>query len=240
MPDSLVVISGASSGLGLALARTVPYEGARIVDVSRRGAPGLEHLKADLAEPAGWSAVADFFDREVAGFEGERVVFFHNAGTLQPMGFAGEVDADGYRRQVLLNSASPQVLGAAFLSAARSARARCDLVMISSGAASSVYEGWSAYNAGKAAMDQWVRTAGAEQARRGGRCRVVAIAPGVVATAMQEEIRRMDASDFPDVERFHELHDDGVLRDPEDVARDLWALLETDLANGAVLDVRED
>ena len=106
------------------------------------------------------------------GFAGERVVFVHSAGTLEPIGFAGEVDAASYARQVLLNSAAPQALGDAFLRAAAGTEAPCTLLFISSGAASSVYEGWTAYGAGKAAVDQWVRTAGAEQKRRGGRCRV--------------------------------------------------------------------
>jgi benzil reductase ((S)-benzoin forming) len=238
MAGTLVIVTGASRGIGLAFARAVPFPGARVVDVSRRGGSGFEHLGADLSQPAGWRAVADFFEREVAGFDGERVVFCHNAGTLQPMGYAGEVDAAAYERQVLLDSASPQVLGAAFLAACRRTRAECHLLMISSGAARSVYEGWSAYGAGKAALDQWVRTAGAEQARRG-HCRIVAVAPGVVETAMQAEIRAMDPRDFPEVARFVELHEQGALRDPEAVARELWALLGRELPNGAVVDLRD-
>jgi benzil reductase ((S)-benzoin forming) len=149
------------------------------------------------------------------------------------------VDSEAYTRNVLLNSASPQVLGAAFLHAARRCQARCHLVMIGSGAAHSVYEGWTSYGAGKAAVDQWVRTAGAEQARRGGRVTVLSIAPGVVATAMQEEIRATDPADFPDVERFVELHEGGELREPKTVARELWSLLDRPLENGSVLDLRE-
>jgi benzil reductase ((S)-benzoin forming) len=239
MAESLVLITGASSGLGLALARTVPWSPARVIDVSRRGAPGLEHVKADLADPAGWREAAALFEREVAGFEGERAVFVHSAGTLDPIGFAGEVDADAYARQVLLNSAAPQVLGDAFLRAALATRAPCFVVMISSGAARSVYEGWSAYGAGKAAMDQWVRTAGAEQERRGGRVRLVSVAPGVVETAMQERIRATAPRDFPGVERFHELARSGALRDPRDAARDVWSLLGRELPNGAVVDLRD-
>jgi benzil reductase ((S)-benzoin forming) len=237
--QSLVFISGASSGLGLALARTVPWSPARVIDVSRRGSPGFEHVKADLADPAGWREVAALFERELAGFGGERAVFVHSAGTLEPIGFAGEVDAEAYARQVLLNSAAPQVLGDAFLRAARATAAPCFVVMISSGAARSVYEGWSAYGAGKAALDHWVRTAGAEQARRGGRVRILAVAPGVVETAMQERIRATDAADFPEVQRFHELAERGELRAPEDAARDVWSLLERDLPNGAVVDLRD-
>ncbi|MDX1385433.1 MAG: SDR family NAD(P)-dependent oxidoreductase, partial [Thermoanaerobaculia bacterium] len=147
MSGHLVLISGASSGLGRALADTVPFRGARLLNLSRRATPGLEHVAADLADPAGWRAAGESFAREVAGFRGERVVFVHSAGTLDPIGPAGEVDPERYRRSVLLNSAAPQILGEAFLRAARATEARCDAVMISSGAARSLYEGWSAYGA---------------------------------------------------------------------------------------------
>jgi benzil reductase ((S)-benzoin forming) len=130
------------------------------------------------------------------------------------------------------------VLGDAFLRGSAASRASATLLFIGSGASTSVYEGWSGYNAGKAAVDHWTRTVGAEQERRGGRCRVLCVAPGIVATAMQEEIRATAERDFPDVERFRELHRDGVLRAPHDVARELWSLLDRDLPNGAVLDLR--
>jgi len=234
----LVFVSGGSSGIGAALARAVPWEGSRVLSLSRRAAAGLEHVAVDLAEPTGWEVVAKAFAREMAGFAGERVVFFHAAGTLTPIGFAGEVDAGAYCRNVLINSAAPQILGDAFLRAAQKTRARCDLVFISSGAAHSIYEGWTSYAAGKAAVDQWTRTAGAEQARRGGRCRVLAVAPGVVETPMQAEIRKTAARDFPEVGRFVELKRAGELRAPEDAARDIWALLARELPNGAVLDLR--
>jgi len=238
VPDALVLITGASSGIGRALAQSVPFDDARVIDISRRGGAGIEHVRADLAEPAGWRTVSALFDAEVAGFGGTRVVFVHSAGTLEPIGYAGEVEPAAYARQVLLNAASPQVLGDAFLRAARRTRAACDLLMISSGAAHSVYEGWSAYCAGKAAMDQWVRTAGAEQRRRGNRCRIVAVAPGIVETTMQAQIRSTPREAFPEVAKFEQLYREGALRSPTQVALDLWALLEGELENGAVLDLR--
>jgi benzil reductase ((S)-benzoin forming) len=239
VPGALVFVSGASRGIGRALALSVPWPGARVIGISRGAAPGLEHCPADLADPAGWELVAAHFERELRGFAGERAVFVHAAGTLEPIGFAGEEDAAAYRREVLLNSASPQVLGDAFLRALRGTQAAGQIVMISSGAARSVYQGWSAYGAGKAAVDHWVRTVGAEQERRGGRVRVLSVAPGIVATAMQEEIRATPSARFPEVARFVELHRAGELRDAAEVAREIWALLERPLANGAVLDLRE-
>jgi benzil reductase ((S)-benzoin forming) len=143
-----------------------------------------------------------------------------------------------YHRNVLLNSAAPQVLGDAFLRALHTRDRTGTILFIGSGASTRVYEGWTGYCAGKAATDHWVRTAGAEQERRGGRCRILCVAPGIVETPMQEAIRATAARDFPEVERFAELHRSGQLRRPLDVAHELWTLLERDLPNGSVLDLR--
>jgi NAD(P)-dependent dehydrogenase (short-subunit alcohol dehydrogenase family) len=239
MAANLIFVTGGSSGVGAAMAQEVPYADTRVIDISRRGLAGVEHFAADLADPEQWNGVSELFAAEMNGFDGERVVLIHSAGTLHPIGFAGEVSAKDYARQVLLNSASPQVLGEAFLRAARETRAACFLVMISSGAARNIYEGWSAYGPGKAAVDQWVRTVGAEQQRRGGRCKVLSIAPGIVATGMQAEIRATPSEDFPEVESFVELHETGQLREPGEVATEIWALIEKDLENGAVVDLRD-
>jgi benzil reductase ((S)-benzoin forming) len=236
---NLVFITGGSSGIGLALARAVPFEDAQIYDVSRRGNDDFDHIPADLANPESWDVLGDFFIQQLDGFKGERAVFIHCAGTLDPIGFAGEVSASGYKRNVLLNSAAPQVLGDAFLDAAARTRAQCHLLMISSGAATHVYEGWSSYCAGKAAVNQWVSTAGAEQVMRGNHCRVLAVAPGIVATAMQSQIRNTPAEQFPQVARFKEMYEQGQLRNPDEVAREIWALLDRDLPNGAFVDLRE-
>lgn len=237
MGSSLIFITGGSSGIGAAMARLVPYANARVINVSRRTLAGIENHRLDLAEPAAWREVAQLFARELESFAGERVVFVHSAGTLEPIGFAGEVAPDAYARQVLLNSAAPQVLGDAFLRAARDVEADCRVVMITSGAAFNVYEGWSAYCAGKAAVDHWVRTVGAEQAHRGNRCRVLAVAPGIVETPMQAQIRASSARDFPSVGRFVELHARAATRTPEDAAREIWSLLDRPLQNGAVVDL---
>lgn len=235
--SALVIVSGASRGLGAELLRRVPFP-ARTVDLSRT-TPAADathdHVAVDLATETGWRRAAEFFDEALAQHAGERVVFFHNAGTLEPIGFAGDVDGDAYRRNVLLNSAAPQILGDAFLRAASRHSMRATLVMISSGAAHKVYEGWSSYCAGKAAVEHWVRTVGAEQARRAG-CTVFSIRPGVVDTEMQAEIRAMETRDFPEVARFVDRHRTGGLRPAADVARDVWGLLDDPPENGAVLD----
>lgn len=238
MPDSLVWISGASSGIGEALARTVPWDGARVISISRSGPVGMEHVEADLSDPSSWRAVGASFRKELDGFDGQRVVFVHAAGTIEPLGFAGEVESETYAANIVLNSAAPQVLGHMFLAAARRVRANRHLVMLTSGAAKSVYPGWSSYGAGKAAIDQWVRNVGAEQSIRGG-VQVLSVAPGTVDTAMQTQLRAVAAEDFPNRQKFVDLHEGGRLSDPAHIAGDLWALVERGLDNGSVVDLRE-
>ncbi len=238
MSRSLVWISGASSGIGEALAATVPWEGARVLGVSRRAPVVGEHLEADLAEPGSWQLVGRSFEREFAGWSGERGVFVHAAGVVEPLGFVGEVATDSYVRNVILNSAAGQVLGHMFLAAARDVDARRQVVMLTSGAATSVYPGWASYGAGKAALDQWVRDVGAEQELRGG-AQLVAVAPGTVDTGMQQRLRGTAERDFPKRQKFVDLHRDGELADPERVAGEIWALLDRGLENGAVIDLRE-
>jgi NAD(P)-dependent dehydrogenase (short-subunit alcohol dehydrogenase family) len=235
--EALVWISGASSGIGQALAATVPWEDARLIGISRRPPLTGEHLEADLADPRSWESVGQSFERELRGWSGGRAVFVHAAGVVGPIGFAGEVDTESTSRSVLLDSAAPQVLGHMFLAAASHVDARRQIVMLTSGAATSVYPGWAVYGAGKAAVNQWVRDAGAEQDLRGG-VELIAIAPGTVDTGMQEQIRETDPADFPQRQKFIDLHDSGQLADPNRVARDIWALLDAGLENGAIVDLR--
>lgn len=241
MVDTLIWITGASAGLGAALAATAPYEHARVVSISRSPGPdGTEHLPADLSDPSSWSAIEAHLLARLPEFTGSRIVFVHNAGTLEPIGFAGEVDTQAYRANVLLNSAAGQVLGHAVLKAVAESgfQGAVQIAMISSGAATTPYPGWSSYAAGKAALDHWVRTVGEEQRQRGSSAAVIAVAPGVVATKMQEQIRATDAADFPNVERFHALHDEGELVDPETAARAVWSVLVLDLPSGTVTSVK--
>jgi NAD(P)-dependent dehydrogenase (short-subunit alcohol dehydrogenase family) len=166
--ECLVWVTGASQGIGQALVETVPWPGARVIGVSRSPGPAPVHLAADLSGAAGWDLLEDSFRRELAGFSGGRVVLVHAAGAIGPIGFAGETDPRQYRASVLLNAAAPLIAADAFLRAGRHLGCRRQLILMSSGAAQRAYPGVAAYGAAKAAVEQWVRAAGKEQARRGG------------------------------------------------------------------------
>lgn len=234
---TLVWVTGASQGIGRALIQAVPWQNARVIGVSRSPGPAPEQLAADLANSAGWDTLQASFQRELAGFAGDRVVFLHAAGAIDPIGFAGETDPRDSRASVLLNAAAPLILGEAFLRAGRHLKCRRQLVLFSSGAARRAYPGVAAYGAAKAAVEQWVRAVGDEQARRGG-AQVVSITPGRVATAMHEQLRAAGDDQLPDHAEFIRLHEEGLLRDPRDVASEIWSLLDDPgIASGQVIDL---
>lgn len=235
---TLVWIAGASGGIGRALAASVPWRQARVIGISRRSdSHGIEYLEADLSDPASWDRVGLCLRHASAAFDGDRVVFIHAAGTVDPIGFAGGIDTAAYIQNVLLNSASPQVLGHMFVEAVRELDVKRQLVMFTSGAAKSIYPGWSSYGAAKAGVDQWVRNVGAEQGPDG--VQVLAVAPGTVNTRMQDQLRATTDAEFPQRQKFVDLHREGKLSDPEQVARRIWRLLDEEFENGSVIDLRQ-
>lgn len=243
--EQLTIITGASSGIGAEMASQAEQAGHTVATVSRRPGPG-KHVAADLSEPGSWTAVSDWANELIESQEWDRIIFVHNAGSLHPAGFAGEVDSEHYVQNVLLNSASTQVLGDRFITAAEKAGVPAQFQVISSGAGKRPFLGWSSYCAGKAASDMWVRAAGLERAERASSVTIVSVGPGVVDTDMQAHIRSQSEETFPLVAQFQQM--ESQLASPRDVAAKLLYLASlnagdqlgsTTLENGAVTDVSQ-
>ncbi|HKJ56654.1 MAG TPA: SDR family NAD(P)-dependent oxidoreductase [Nitriliruptoraceae bacterium] len=233
----LAIITGASTGIGAALVDVARRAGAHVATTSRRDAAGDDHLGLDLADPSQWPRLRQWIAQLVTD-RVQRITLVHAAGTIAPIGFMGEVDPAELATSTLVNSAAPQVVGDAVIAGADGRPTT--IVMVTSGAATSAYAGLAPYCAGKAAMDHWVRVAGAEQDQRGRGVLVWAVAPGVVASDMQVQLRAADPEDFPNTTRHQALQDDDALDQPGSVAERLWQLAAARAhPNGAVLDLRE-
>lgn len=244
--ERVVWITGASAGIGQALVETIPWTDVLVVGVSRRGlgetrchGDGVtyEGVVVDLSKPPGWDVVRTSFEAHLHSGLTE-AVFIHAAASVGPLGFAGQVDEAAYSRAVILNTASPPVLGEMFIREIEKVKVRAQIVMLTSG--SSVQKGWTAYKAGKAGMSAWVHATGRALDARSASCRVLAVAPGLVETGMQEELRTADPATFPARGRFTAASRNGLPRSPADVAGDLWELLvRGEEPNGAILDLRD-
>jgi benzil reductase ((S)-benzoin forming) len=222
--DTVLWITGATSGIGEAMAATVPYDDARVINVARRAHPTLESVRADLSDPSDWDVVADHLATVLTGFSGRRAIFIHNAFVQDPVGFVGEVDPVAYRRHVLANAAAPLVLGEAFLRSVP-AGVEAGLVMMSSAAARVPYPARAGYGAGKAAMEQWVRAVRLEQAQRGSSVWVVAIRPGAVDTPSLRADAAADARVNPVAPALRDALARGAIDSAEVAARRIWDVL---------------
>lgn len=106
-------------------------------------------------------------------------------------------------------------------------------MLISSGAGRSPTAGWGVYCATKAALDRYAEVVALEQ---GASLRIASVAPGVVDTGMQAEIRSTDPDRFPAIQRFIDLHAGQQLASPDAVAQRLLRLLESDQFGQNIID----
>jgi len=225
---TVIWIAGATSGIGAALVRQCPLDGAEIVNASRRPHESLRSIAIDLTDPPSWRALTEDFEAVLSTFSGARALFIHNAFHYR-RAFIGEGRAAEQFDEVTANVVAPLVLGDAFVRAGRAAVERgieVGLVMMSSGAARLPYPSLGVYGAGKAAMEQWVRAARAEFTHLGRSPWVVSIRPGFVDTPASRRDAFASADDFPAAPALAEALSSGVgVLDADDVARQIWAAL---------------
>lgn len=236
--DTVAILTGASRGLGAALARALlARPGTLLVTVARRADPGLDaqalacgaqvrQIQADLSDP---SAAERAADGVLAGLpsNARRYLLINNAGTLDPIGRADELtDGRAIAAAFNLNVTAPMLLTARFLAATRDLAADRRVLNISSGAGRNPRAGWGVYCAAKAALDMATRVASQERDAHG--ARFASLAPGIVDTDMQAHIRASNPDSFPALAQFQAFHTEGKLSAPADVAGRILAYLDSD------------
>ncbi len=216
-------VSGASRGIGEALARRFAERGMCLVLCSR-GAPALPEGERILARRLDVRD-ADAMEALVPEIEqrfGVVDLWINNAGVLEPIAPVRDVSVQAFRDHVDTNLVGVFIGTRCYVRHLRRQGRGGVLVNMSSGAAWKPYEGWGAYCAGKAGVERLTEVVAAEEASIG--LRAYSVAPGVIDTAMQAQIRAADPSDFPDRERFVERKRTGDFNDPRMVADELLAI----------------
>ena len=134
---------------------------------------------------------------------------------------------------------APMLLSAAFLQATRQWPVPKKILNISSGLGRRAMASQSAYCAVKAGLDHFTRCMALDEALQPHGAKVCALAPGVIDTDMQVQLRQADATQFPDVQSFTNLHAQGQLTPPAEAARRVLAYLKRpDFGDNPVADVR--
>jgi benzil reductase ((S)-benzoin forming) len=229
---STYIIIGVSTGIGLGLAEHLLNKGHRVIGIGRKSSiqnPNYSFLQLDLSDER---AVHDFTFPEAK----ENLVFFYNSGILGEVMSISRQSEMNAKNVFQINylaafTLTQKVLKLDFLE---------QIIYISSGAAKRAIPSWSQYCASKAALDMFAETLQLELNTEARDIVVRSVAPGVVDTPMQTLIRETDESDFPSVENFRALHENGELSSPQEVAQKLGKVINNpELFSGVCLSLRE-
>jgi benzil reductase ((S)-benzoin forming) len=168
------------------------------------------------------------------------VTLINNAGVIGALAPLDRLPLAEIVQGLRVGLESAMLLSAVFLDATRSWPGQRRVLNISSGLGRSAMAGSAVYCAAKAGMDHFTRAVALEQATQANPARLVSMAPGVIDTDMQIQLRAGDPALFPDRARFVKLQADGALLSPADCATRLLARLErADFGQTVIADIRE-
>ena len=251
MTQHLFILTGASRGMGLAMARQLLRSGNTLLCLSRSandtlvaqaeqaGAVLLQWTE-DLALGARTSARLEQWLQEQAGKSFASATLINNAGVIPRIGPLAEADADDLSHALRVGLEAPMQLTSAFLRATTSWPGLRKVLNISSGLGRRAMASQAGYCAAKAGMDHFTRCLALEEALKTNGAKVCSLAPGVIDTNMQEQLRAADSNAFPDQSSFLNLKTSGSLASPEQAAtRVLAVLMRDDFGANPVADVRD-
>ncbi|KAM0751690.1 short-chain dehydrogenase [Meredithblackwellia eburnea MCA 4105] len=227
--NPVVILTGASKGLGLATLEILLKSKANVVALSRTQSPEVQALVAqhpdqlvvhlgDVAKDEDNKAAVDL---ALSSFNRLDSLIL-NAGTLFPIGTTESLKGklDEYKKLFDINffslvsivsHAIPHLRAASSLQPDAVAKVG-RVVMVSSGASTGGVAAWGAYSASKAAMNSFVRTLGNEESS----IISVAIRPGMVDTTMQKSVRELGAEHMKpnELTKFTTAYASGTLVPP--------------------------
>jgi NAD(P)-dependent dehydrogenase (short-subunit alcohol dehydrogenase family) len=246
----LTVITGASRGLGRAMAEQLLQPGRRLLCISRQSDDALaarareagtelEQWHQDLADPVPAAARLAAWIQQLDAEDFDTATLINNAGTIgRPRPLSGADPAE-LAQALRVGLEAPMLLTAAFLGATKTWRAERKVLNISSGLGRNAMGSQAPYCAAKAGMDHFSRAVALEEKGIGG-AKIVSLAPGVIDTDMQVQLRETDPALFPDRTRFETLKSEGKLDSPESAAAKVLSYLaRLDFGTNPVADVRD-
>ena len=196
----VILVTGASGGLGNAIARCLGWTGASLVLMARRKAV-LEQVRAsveslggkalvvagDVTDPEACRHAVDQAEKSLGGID----ALINNAGVIDPLAVTAEASIKDWQNSLTANLLGPFCLIRSALPSLR--RRRGCIINISSGAAQIPIYGAGAYCAAKAALNHLTRVLALEEPA----VAAVAIRPGMVDTPMQDRLRHRAAEIMP-------------------------------------------
>ncbi|MGL4597395.1 MAG: SDR family NAD(P)-dependent oxidoreductase [Bacteroidia bacterium] len=233
-------ISGTSRGLGRALANVLlAQEDVRVWGFSRGAGPAhpnYTHFPVDLGNS---EAVNSIVFPELT--DASQLVLINNAGAISPVARAGTQEANAIEKLIFLNLTAPIILTNAFLKKYAQNNTPKLIVHISSGAGRRGIDAWNVYCATKAGLDNHARAVAEELlATQKNDTYIFSVAPGIIDTAMQTEIRTTTQDQFSLADQFKLYHETNQLASPDLVAKKFLTIFNhPEKATGPVFSIND-
>lgn len=259
MTQHLYIITGASRGLGFAMAQHCLQPDHRVLCISRNESSELaSHAKAAMCTLEQWPLNLDHGleaaamlsqwlahqGRTPGAFQSATLI--NNAALLPKIAPLSASDPADIATVLRVGLEAPMQLCSAFLGQTEQWKTPAGQALqrrvlnISSGLGRSAMASQSIYCASKAGMDHFTRCLALEEAAKPNGARVCAMAPGVIDTDMQLHLRSAAAPLFADQGRFIDLKTKGQLSSARDCAQKLMAYLNRpDFGSTPVADIRD-
>jgi len=250
MTPHLTILTGASRGMGLAMAEQLLAPGRTLLCIARHANPALaqqaaacgatlEQWTLDLNDSVPAAQRLQQWLQSQAAEQFASATLINNAGLIPPIAPLGQSDPAELAKALRVGLEAPLLLCGAFLHATQHWQVPRKVLNISSGLGRRAMASQAAYCAAKAGMDHFTRCMALDEAQNPHGARVCSLAPGVIDTDMQVQLRQADAAQFPDRESFENLHLRGQLTRPAEAAsRVLAYLARPDFGEQPVADVR--
>lgn len=226
-------ITGTSRGIGKGFADyLLKNSNNRVIGISRQQSinnNNYKHVNLDLTNAEAISNFKFNFHPEA-----KKIYLINNAGSLGFIKPVGKLDASTIIKNYTLNLIAPSVLSNTFIDFYNTIDAEKVIVNISSGAGKAPVDGWAVYCASKAGLDMFSRVVDEEQKiivqqadkKTDKGFKIFSIAPGIVDTEMQNDIRKASKNNFSRLENFIVFKANNELLDPAIVSEKYFKILE--------------
>ena len=250
MTQHLYILTGASRGMGLAMAQQLLQLGNVLLCISRNVNPALTtaaqnadvpltQWTQDLADCVGASDRLREWLNSQNPADFASVSLINNAGVIPPIAPLRQSNPADLALALRVGLEAPMALSAAFLGGTHSWPIPRKVLNISSGLGRYPMASQAGYCAAKAGMDHFTRCLALDEALHANGAKVCALAPGVIDTDMQVQLRGAAGEAFPDQSKFLQLKAQGQLSSPEAAAENVLRFLASpDFGREPVADVR--
>ncbi|MDR7332376.1 SDR family NAD(P)-dependent oxidoreductase [Roseateles asaccharophilus] len=231
----LYIVTGSSRGLGAALVEQLSQPGNTVIGIARRQNAALqaEQWALDLADPPAAAERLQAWLQAHTGWHSATLI--NNAALLSQPGPLAATPLAELSAALRVGLEAPALLSRVFLAETAAVPLR-RILNISSGLGRRAMAGSASYCAVKAGLDHLSRALALEAPDVG----VVSLAPGVIDTDMQVQLRGADPASFPEQARFQGLKEGGQLQTSGDTAAAIVRyLMRPDFGKTVVSDIRD-